>query len=191
MKNHEKGIELSYLTYLDGNNLYGWAMPDKLSVNGFKWVNDLSRFHEDFIKNYNENSDVGYIFEVDVEYQKKLFSSPKELPFLPERTKLEKEEKFVCSTEDKEKYAIHRRALKQALNHGLILKEVHRVIQFNQKALLNPFTDMNKRLRKDAKSEFEKDFFKLMNNSIFGKTKENARKHRYIKLVTTEEKKLN
>ena len=153
-----------------------------------KWSIKISwRLH----KNYNENSDAGYFFEVDVEYQKKLFSSPKELPFLPERTKLEKEEKCVCSTEDKGKYAIHKRALKQALNHGLILKEVHRVIQFNQKALLNPFTDMNKRLRKDAKSEFEKDFFKLMNNSVFGKTMENARKHRYIKLVTTEEKKLN
>ena len=164
MKIYDKNIELSYLMYLDANNLYVWAMSQKLPVNGFKWVNDLSRFNEDFIKNYNENSDTGYFLEVDVEYPKKLFSSHKDLPFLPERMKLEKLEKLVCSIEDKEKYAIHIRALKQALNHGLILKRVHRVIQFNQEAWLKPYIDMNTKLRKEAKSEFEKDFFKLMNN---------------------------
>ena len=70
MKNYDKSIESSYLMYLDANNLYGWAMSQKLPVNGFKWVNDLSRFNEDFIKNYNENSDIGYFIEVDVEYPK-------------------------------------------------------------------------------------------------------------------------
>ena len=70
MKIYDKNIELSYLMYLDANNLYGWAMSQKLPVNGFKWVNDLSRFNEDFIKNYNENSDIGYFIEVDVEYPK-------------------------------------------------------------------------------------------------------------------------
>ena len=164
MKNYDKNIESSYLTYLDANNLYGWAMSQKLPVNGFKWENDLSRFNEDFIKNYNENSDVGYFLEVDVEYPKKLFSSHKDLPFLPE-IKIEKVEKLVCGIEDKEKYIIHISALKQALNHGLILKEAHRVIRFNQKAWLKPYIDMNTKLRKEAESEFEKDFFKLMNNS--------------------------
>ena len=190
MKNYDKSIESSYLTYLDANNLYGWAMSQKLPVNGFKWENDLSRFNEDFIKNYNENSDIGYFLEVDVEYPKKLFGSHKDLPFLPERKKLEKVEKLVCSIEDKEKYVIHIRALKQALNHGLVLKDVHRVIKFNQEAWLKPYIDMNTKLRKEAKSEFEKDFFKLMNNCVFGKTMENVRKHRAIKLVTTEEKRI-
>ena len=90
--------------YLDANNLYGWAMCQKLPANGFKWEDDLSRFNERFIKNYNENSDIGYFLEVDVEYPKKLFSSHKELPVLLERKKLEKVEKLVCGIEDKEKY---------------------------------------------------------------------------------------
>ena len=128
MKNYDKKPESSYLTYLDENNLYGGAMSKKLPVNGFKWENDLSRLNEDFIKNYNENSDIGYFLEVDIEYSKQLWSSRKDLPFLPERKKIEKVEKLVCSIEDKEKYVIHIRALKQALNHGLILKDVHRVI---------------------------------------------------------------
>ena len=190
MWNCDKNIESSYLMYLDANNLHGWTMSQNLQVNCFKWENDLSRFNEDFIKNYNENSDVGYFLEVDVEYPKKLFGSHKDLPFLPERKKLEKVEKLVCSIEDKEKYVIHIRALKQALNHGLILKDVHRVIKFNQEAWLKPYIDMNTKLRKEAKNEFEKDFFKLMNNFVFGKTLENVRKHRDIKLVTTEEKRI-
>ena len=103
-----------------------------------------------------------------MEYSKKLWSSHKELPFLPERRKLEKVEKLVCSVEDKEKYVMHIRALKQALNNGLKLKKVHRVIRFMQKAWLKPYIDMNNKLRKEAKNEFEKDFFKLMNNSVFG-----------------------
>ena len=97
-------------------------------------------------------------------------------------------QKSICSTEDKEKYVAHIRTLKQALNHGLIIKRVHRVIQFNQKAWLKPNINMNTKLRKEAKNEFEKDFFKLMNNSVFGKTMENVRNHRDIKLVTTDEK---
>ena len=187
-KNYDKSIDLSYLTYLDANNLYGSAMSQKLPVNGFMWYKYLSDFSEDFIKNYDENSDVGYFLEVDVEYQKKLWGSHKNLPFLPERKKLEKVEKLVCSIEDKEKYVIHIRALKQALNHGLVLKDVHRVIKFNQEAWLKPYIDMNTKLRKEAKNEFEKDFFKLMNNSVFGKMMENVRKHRDIKLVTTEKR---
>ena len=85
MKNYDKSIESSYPMHLDANNLYGWAMSQKVPVNGFKWVSDLSRFNEAFIKNYNENSNVGYFFEVDVEYLKNLFNAHKDLPFLPER----------------------------------------------------------------------------------------------------------
>ena len=88
VKNYDKSIESSYLTHLDANSLYGWAMSQKLPANGFKWVNyDQSRLNEDFMKNYNENSDMGYFFEVDVYYPKELCDSHKNLPFLPERKK--------------------------------------------------------------------------------------------------------
>ena len=87
MKNYNKKIESSYLMYLDANNLYGWAMSQKLPVNGFKWENDISRFNEYFIKNHDENSDEGYFLEVDIEYPKKLFDFHKDLPFLPHRKK--------------------------------------------------------------------------------------------------------
>ena len=186
MKNYDKNNESSYIEYLDANNL--WVIFPKLPVNGFKWVKKLSRFNEIFIKNYNENSNTGYFLEVDIDYPKKLFDLHKDLPFLPESKKVNKVEKLICSIEDKEKYVIHIRVLKQALNHGLVLRKVHRVIQFNQKDWLKPYIDLNAKLRKEAKNDFEKDFFKLMNNSVFGKTMKNVRKHGDIKLATADEK---
>ena len=90
-------------------------MSQKLPVNGFKWVKELSKFNEDFIKNYDENSDRGYFLEVNVEYPKNLFNHHKDLPFLPERKKIKKCNKLVCNIQDKENYVVHIRALKQAL----------------------------------------------------------------------------
>ena len=168
--------------------MYGWAISQKLPVNGFKWVKDLSQFNKSFKRNYDENSDIGYFFKVSVDYPEELFNPHKDLSFLPERKIVNKVEKLICSIEDKEKHVIHIRALKQALIHGLVLRKVHRVTHFNQEDLLKPYIDMNTKLRKRAKNDFEKDFFKLINNSVFGKTRENARKHRDIKLVTTDEK---
>ena len=124
------------------------------------------------LRNYDEDSDKGYILEVDVEYLKNLHDLHSDLPFLPERMKISKCSKLVCNLYDKDNYVVHIRPLKQALDHGLVLKKVHRVIQFNQEAWLKEYIDMNTELRKQAKNDFEKDF-KLMNNSVFGKTMEN------------------
>ena len=188
MKNYDKNEESSYIQYLDANNLYGWAMSQKLPINGFKWLEDTSGINEEFIKNYNENNDKGYILEVDVKYPKKLHYLHSDLPFLPKRMKINKCEKLVCNLRNKKKYVVHIKLLKQALNHGLKLKKIHRTIEFNQEAWLKPYIDMNTELRKLAKDDFEKDLFKLMNNAVFGKTMENVRKHRDIKLVTTDKK---
>ena len=99
---------------------------------------------------------------------------------------INKYKKLVYNSNDKKKYVVHIRSLKQALNYGLKLKKVDRIIQFKQETWLKPYIDMNTELRKKAKNDFEKDFFKLMNNAVFGKTMENVRKHRYIRLVKTD-----
>ena len=177
MKNYDESKESSYIQYLDANNLYGWAMSQKLPKNNFKWVEDTSRINEEFIKNYNENSNKGYILEVDVKYPKKLHDLHSDLPFLPKRMKIDKCKKLVCNLHDKKKYIVCIKSLKQALNHRLKLKKIHRIIEFNQRAWLK----LNTELRKLAKDDFEKDLFKLMNNAVFGKTMENI-------LVTTDKK---
>ena len=187
MQNYNNNEESSYIQYLGANNLYGWAMSKKLPVNGFKWF-DSNKINEDFIKNYDGNNDKGYILEVDVKYPKRLHELHSDLPFLSERMEVNKFKKLVCNLFNKKKYVAHINVLKQALNHGLKLKKIHRVIEFNQKEWLKPYIDMNTELRKVAKNDSERDLFKLMNNSVFGKTMENIRKHRDIKLVTTDKK---
>ena len=101
MNNHDKNKELIYIQYLDTNNLYGWAKSQKLPVNGFKWKKNMLKFNEDFIKNYDENSDKGYILEVDAEYPKNINNLHSDLPFLPERMKIYKCSKLACNSYDK------------------------------------------------------------------------------------------
>ena len=173
MKNYDKNKEPSFLMYADANNLYGWAMSKKLPLDGFKWADDIFMFTKEFIKIYDEEGDVGYSLVVDIEYPKKLRMLHSDLPFLPDRMKVNKVKKLVCNVTDKENYSIHTVALKQALNHGLVLKKVHSVISFRQEAWLKPYIDLKTELRKNTKNEFEKDFYKLKINSMDGKTVQN------------------
>ena len=114
MKNYDITKESIFLIYADANNFYGWAMSKQLPVDGFKYENDLSIFTMDFVKNYNEESDIGYLFYVDIEYPKNLRESHSDLPFLPDRMKVNKVNKLTCNQYDKYKYSIHIYALKQA-----------------------------------------------------------------------------
>ena len=146
MKDYDKKKKSSYIQYLDANNLYGKAMTEKLPVRGFKWLDDISRMDEDFVKGYNKNDIKGYIFEVNVDYPSKLQNIHSDLPFLPERMVLNNTKKLVCNLNDKKNYVVHINVLKQALDHGLKLRKVHRVIEFDQEAWLKEYIDVNTEL---------------------------------------------
>ena len=185
----------NYLQYLDANNLYGWAMSQPLPTGEFKWVDienlkqearELKKTIDIMVKNSNKRG-VGYVLEVDVKYPRELHDLHNDLPFMCEKIRVNGVEKLVPNLHDIKKYVIHVKALKQALDHGLVLERIHRVIQFKQSAWMKEYIDFNTRLRTVAKNDFEKDFYKLMNNSEFGKTMENIRKHRNIKLVNNKE----
>ena len=120
----------------------------------------------------------GYLLEVDVKYPKELHENHSELPFLTERIKIGRVEKLVPNLKDKKGYSVQIKTLNQALKHDLKLKKVHRVIEFQQSKWMKAYIMQNTRLRKDAGNEVEKDFFKLMNNSVFGKTMDNIRNHK-------------
>ena len=127
--------------------------------------------------------------EVDGEYPKELHENHNELPFLMERMKIGRVEKLVPNLKDKKGYVVHIKALDQALKHGLKLKKVHRVIEFQQSKWMKAYIMLKTRLRKDANNEFEKDFFKLMNNSVLLMNNSvNNNNHKYMKLVTNEQK---
>ena len=162
-----------YLPYLDANNLYGWAMSQSLPTGGFKWVD------------IHPNEIVELV--IDVAYPKELHYYHNDLPFMCGGMTINGVEKLVPNLYYKKRYVIHIRALKQALDHGFVLERIHRAIEFNQSAWMREYIDFKTRLRTEAKNDFEKDFYKLKNNAVFGKTMENIRKHRDIKLVNNEE----
>ena len=186
MEECDKDKEVNYLQYLDANNLYGWAMSQPLPTGAFRWINCDSWNPKKLVDMLSAEKNYGYLLEVDVKYPKELHDLHNDIPFMCTKMKVNGVEKLIPNLYDKEKYIIHIRALKQALDHGLVLEKIHRCIWFKQSPWMKEYIDFNTRLRTAAKNDFEKDFYKLMNNSVFGKTMENIRRHRDIKLVNNK-----
>ena len=172
--------ELSkYITYLDANNLYGWAMSKPLPTHGFKWMDESE------LNSWKNHS---CILEVDMEYSKELHDLHNDYPLAPESIKMNKVDKLIPNLNDKEKYVIHYENLKLYESLGLKITRIYRGIKFEESAWLKQYIDLNTNLRAKGTNEFEKDFFKLMNNSVFGKTMENIRSRVDIRLVNSEGK---
>lgn len=174
----------SFIQYIDANNLYGGGMSRYLPYANFKWENPKYFNYNKIIK-FNDKIKTGYIFDVDLEYPKELHDYHKDLPYCPENIiNNKKTTKLFTTLYDKNNYIIHYSNLKQALESGLKLKKINRVISFSQLDWMKVYIDKNTNLRKKSKTDFEKDFFKLMNNSVFGKTMMNIRNHINVKLIS-------
>ena len=189
MKCFNKNKLATFLLYLDANNLYGCAMSEMLPTGGFKWLTDkeINNLYNNQIVQVWEKTPC--ILEVDLEYPKELHDLHNDYPLCPERVKCDKGvEKLIPNLRDKSKYVIHYKNLMQCLKLGMKLKKIHRGIKFIESAWLKPYIDKNTNLRTQAKNNFEKDFYKLMNNSVFGKTMENIRNRVNVQLVTSREK---
>ena len=207
MKEYNEKAPSKYIMYLDANNLYGWAMSQYLPTGGFRWMTQKQIDKIDLAK-YEEDSRKGLILEVDLEYPEGLHNLHNDYPLAPEKVKVTEDmlsdyckkiaEKYGISTGlvskliptlgSKEKYVLHYRNLQLYTYLGLKITKVHRALEFNQSPWLKQYIDFNTEKRTNAKNAFEKDFFKLMNNSVFGKTMENIRKRVDVRLVTDEKK---
>ena len=188
-KGFNKNKPSKYLMYLDANNLYGCAMSEKLPTHGFKWLLDREigkLFNNQVLQVWEK---IPCILEVDLEYPENLHDLHNDYPFCPEKVKCKNGvEKLIPNLNDKTKYVIHYKNLIQCLRAGMKLKKIHSGIKFVESEWMKPYIDKNTNLRAMTKNNFEKDFYKLMNNSVFGKTMENLRNRVDVRLVNTKEK---
>ncbi|PFX12742.1 hypothetical protein AWC38_SpisGene23254 [Stylophora pistillata] len=169
-----------FITYLDANNLYGWAMSKSLPTGGFKWVDE---------KDFEKWRDFPCILEVDLKaVEDELHDHFNEYPLAPENLLIGKVHKLTCTLNEKKKYIVHHETLKHYMSLGLEIGKIHRVIRFKESPWMKKYIDLNTSLRAKANNDFEKDFYKLMNNAVFGKTMENIRKRVDVRLVNSEEK---
>ena len=204
MKNYNPNEASKYLMCLDANNVYGWAMSQYLPTGNFKWLTEKQINRINWF-NLNAERDKGYLLEVDLEYPNELHDLHNDCPCAAEQIKVTQNmlrdhcqkiankfgiktgqvTKLIATLANKNKYVLHYRDLQLYRDLGLKLTKIHRVLSFNQRPWLKRYIDFNTHQRTQAKNALEKDFFKLMNNSVFGKTMENIRKREDIRLVTT------
>ncbi len=215
---YDADLPTAYLTYIDMNNLYGGGMREYLPIGNFQWVNDdldaILNTPDDSQFGYYGEVDLRYPYHLhnlhnDYPLSPEKIAAPLLSPYQkemlrqrykdenPDWTDVQIEEKvqnfkpnekLIPNLCDKKKYIVHYRLLKYYVSCGLRVSAVHRVLKFQQRPWLRPFIDFNTEMRKAATSDFAKDFFKLLNNAVFGKTLENIREHRNVDLVGTEEK---
>ena len=187
MTDYDSSQPTKYLTYLDANNLYGWAMAQPLPTGDFEWMEpeEIEKVLE-----YPDDHEYGAMVECDLEYPQDLHDAHNDYPLAPENVEIDKVRKLVPHLGKREKYTLHYRNLKLYLSMGMKLVKVHRIIGFRQSPWLKSYIELNTKLRAAAKTDSEKEFFKLMNNSVFGKTMENIRKRVDVRLVTTEKQAL-
>ena len=201
-KRYSEASENVNILYLDMNNLYGCAMSQYLPINNFKWVKNIDKIEEKLM-NIKNNSSIGYILEVDLEYSKELHDIHNDYPLAPAKINIHKGwlsgyclkianehnitigsvKKLVPNLMNKNNYVIHYRNLQQCLELGMKLKKIHRILKFKQKDWMKPYIDFNTQKRKEATNEADKNHFKLLNNAVYGKTMENMRKRIKIRIV--------
>lgn len=210
LDDYDENKPSNYINYLDANNLYGLAMTMKLPTGKLKWIKKM--LTEQMILDWTENDDHAYILEMDLEYPQEIHDEQSDYPLAPENMKVpeqllsdhqrelhrhcynnkeptdEKQPKLIMNLLDKTNYVVHIKALQLYLRKGLKLTKVHKGVKFKQRCWLKPWIDFNTEKRKQAKSDFDKDLFKLMNNAVYGKTMENVRNHIDFELVSTQER---
>ena len=191
MKEYNEKASSKYIMYLDAKKLYGWALRKYLPTGNFKWITDKEISKIDLGK-YKADGKKGLILEVDLEYLQELHDIHNDYPVTPEKVKVSNNmlsayckkiaerynisiglvSKLILTLRDKKEYVLHYHNLLLYLYLSLKIKKVHRVLKFEQSPWLKQYIDFNTEKRKHAKNSFKKDFFKLMNNSVFGKTME-------------------
>ena len=175
---HDSSKESTYIPYWDANALYSWAMSKPLPTHGFEWMSESD------LENWKS---MPCILEVDLDYPESLHDAHNDYPLAPERIIINKVDKLVPNLNNKKNYVIHYVNLKLYKRSGLKITKIHRGLKFEERAWLKEYSDLNTELRTKAKNDFKKDFFNLMNNSVFGKTMENIEKRVNVKLVTKRE----
>ena len=186
MKDFDEKKPSNFLMYFDANSLYPTAMLQPLPLRDFQWMSEdeLEKL-EEILKTKNK----GCVLEVDLEYPAHLYDEHNDYPLAPEKLLLNGVKKLVPTLLDKKNMVLYAASLQQYLFLGMKLKKIHRGISFDEKPYMKPFIELNTKMRKAAKNAFEKDFYKLMSNAVYGKTLENVRNRQNIDIVNNPAKK--